>query len=296
MMYFYKEENDNITYSVDMLRLKTNISIESFSHLEFRFETVWKDYLEKKYTSFYYADFRYNYKIKISEGVGFWFGFMHNCENLKLENNTYNFTIEFNPNKVRDNEILMYILKLFDNWYIKSYDLACDVPINILDLCGFDKGRKKDIRIVSEGFDNRTVYIGKKKSASSIKIYNKKRESDLDISGELTRVEFHIQLGEYPLKRSIYYKSDFIIPDIYTNDYMYTFKDYEDKTLLAILYAVQNGFEINMLTKTYKTKVKKLLEGGHRIPIYRKYCDTIFQKTAFFYYSNSYRPGTNLYF
>lgn len=274
----------NVVYSVDMLRFKTHISVWEFSQIEFRFDTVWKEYVDMKYTSYDLTQFRHNYKIKIGEGISFWFGFLHNSEKLDQARDVYNFTIEFNPNKLKDNEVLIYIIHSFSDWYVKSYDLACDIPINILDLCGFDKGRKKDIRIVSEGFDNRTVYMGKKKSASSIKIYNKKKESHLDIQGELTRVEFHVQLDDYPMKRILQYYSDFVIPDFYTNDYMYTFKDYEDKTLLAILYAVQNGFEINMLTKTYKTKVKNLLEGGHRIPIHRKYCDMAFKKNVEYYF------------
>lgn len=92
------------------------------------------------------------------------------------------------------------------------------------------------------GFDNRTYYLGKKKSECSIKIYNKKRESDLKIVGELTRIEYHINLDDYPVRRILYYNSNFVLHDFYTNDYMYTFKDYEDKTLLAILFAVQNRF------------------------------------------------------
>ncbi len=37
------------------------------------------------------------------------------------------------------------------------------------------------------GFDNKTIYIGK--TDNRIKIYNKKIESNLDIKGELTRIE-----------------------------------------------------------------------------------------------------------
>ena len=64
-----------------------------------------------------------------------------------------------------------------------------------------------------------------------------------------------------------YFKPDLNIPDLYTNNYYYTFKEYEDKTLLAILYAVQAGFNINDLTRVYKDKVTKLLKGGNHIDI-----------------------------
>lgn len=294
-MYFLREENMNVTYSVDMLRLKTYITISDFSKIEFRFQTVYKKYLDYNYTSYSFTDFRYTYHIKIDDNNSFWFGFFHNSEKPKLKEDVYNFTIEFNPNKIKDNEVLLYILGAFSDWYIKSYDLACDIPINILDLCGFDKGRKKDLRIVSEGFDNRTVYLGRKKSNSCIKIYNKKKEANLEIPGELTRIEFSVKLEDYPMKKILQYCSNFIIPDLFTNDYMYTFKDYEDKTLLAILFAVQNGFEVNMLTKTYKNKIKRLLEGGHKIPIYRKYADMVFKRVVEFYYMKTKETFRNIW-
>lgn len=286
-MYFKTIENLNVIYSVDMLRLTTQISVWEFSQVQFRFDTLYKKYVDMQYTSFDLLKFRYNYKILIEEGKSFWFGFLHNSEKLEQKKDTYSFTIEFNPNKLKNNDVLMYIIRLFSNWTIKSYDVACDIPISVLDLCGFDKGRKKDLRIISEGFDNKTFYLGRKKSTSSIKIYNKKIESNLNIMGDLTRIEFHVQLENYPLKRILQYTSNFVIPDIYTNNYLYTFKDYEDKTLLAILYAVQNGFEINMLTKTYKNKIKQLLEGGHKIPLCRKYCDMVLKKVVEFYFLNA---------
>ena len=48
------------------------------------------------------------------------------------------------------------------------------------------------------------------------------------------------------------YIYDVKLPELYLNQYLYTFADYEDKTLLAILYAVQYGYNLNDLTKGYK--------------------------------------------
>ena len=42
-----------------------------------------------------------------------------------------------------------------------------------------------------------------------------------------------------------------------------------------------------MLTKTYKKKVKELLEGGHHIPIYRKYMDMVLKTTIEHYFIGS---------
>lgn len=52
---------------------------------------------------------------------------------------------------------------------------------------------------------------------------------------------------------------------MYTNDYLYSIKDYEDKTLYAIIYAVQNGFDVNMLTRRYREKLNNLFAGGNKI-------------------------------
>ena len=136
-MYLKSLENSNVTYSVDMLRLKTYISNTVFSELEFRFATVWKDYVEANYQKFNCTEFRYNYIISVGEGHTFWFGFLHNSEKLDLKKDKYMFTIEFNPNKIKDNVILIFILHLFPDWYIKSYDVACDIPISILDIARF---------------------------------------------------------------------------------------------------------------------------------------------------------------
>lgn len=40
-MYNKFIEDNNMTYSVDMLRLKTYITYSIFTEIEFRFDTVW---------------------------------------------------------------------------------------------------------------------------------------------------------------------------------------------------------------------------------------------------------------
>ena len=110
-MYFESVVDNNLTYSIDMLRLTTLMSYSKFSEIEFRFETVWQEYIKKKYNSSRFVDFQYNYNIEIEEGISFWFGFLHNSEK-RSESDTvlYNFTVEFNPNKLKMNKVLLYIL------------------------------------------------------------------------------------------------------------------------------------------------------------------------------------------
>lgn len=127
---------------------------------------------------------------------------------------------------------------------------------------------------IDNGYDNKTIVIGK--GDGRTKIYNKKLESDLKILGDLTRVEVSRELDDFPINEIKTFKFDKMFPCLYLNKYMYSFKDYEDKTLLALLYAVQNNFPITELTRTYKKKIKDLLEGGYRIKFD--------ERSAYFYY------------
>lgn len=125
----------------------------------------------------------------------------------------------------------------------------------------------------SQGGEDRTYYIGR--SNNRIKIYNKKIESNLDC--DLTRVEITSKI-DFKVNLIDFYYYDVNLPDLYLNNYLYSFKDYEDKTLLAVLYAVQSGFNISDLSRRYKDKVKSLLEGGYRIQIENKYCTEVIKK------------------
>lgn len=282
-LYLKTVENANVVYSVDKLRLKTYMTYSDFTEIEFRFKTVWVDYVEKFYNSYRISEFQYNYVIELCEDKSFWFGFMHNSEKREEgELTSYNFTIEFNPNKIKDNKCLMYLLNFTGNWYIKSFDLACDLRVNILDVVGYDKGRKKELKIISQGFDNRTVYIGK--SNNRVKIYNKKIESNLDIVGDLTRVEITCQYDNYAICEVSRFQFSDVFPELFLNDYLYTFKDYEDRTLFCLLYAVQSGLSLDCLTRRYKEKIKNLLTGGQKILFSTKSASDILRQVIYFYF------------
>ena len=264
---------DNINYTVDMLRLKTDITYSDFSKLEFKLKALYEDSIKNLYISNSISEFKYNYNIEIGEGLSYWFGFIHNSEiinkgkSLSNDKTTFNFTVEFNPNKIAINGLLKQILNMSSNWIVKSLDMAMDIKINILDLCGIDKGRKKDFRMFTEGLDNRTYYFGR--TNNRVKIYNKKIESNLDY--DLTRVEITSKL-DINIKDILFYNYNVKLPDLYLNNYLYTFSDYKDKTLLAILYAIQSGYCINDLPRIQKQKVKKLLEGNYKINLSNEYC------------------------
>lgn len=281
-MYINEFSNNNITYSIDMIRLKTYLTYSVFTEIEFRFKTCWKNFIKKYYTTPQQKQFFYNYVIEVGEGQSFWFGYCHNTERRSFyENAQYNFTIEFNPNKLKDNKIIMYLLNLSGKWYLKSYDLAMDLKISILDLIT-DMSNKRKIYIMSYGFDNKTIAAGK--GDGRAKIYNKKAESNLDIQGELTRVEISREYEDMPINDIKFFKYDNNFPIIYLNNYLYSFNDYNDKTLFAILYAVQNGFPVKDLSRSYKNKIKNLLEGGHKIRFDNKTAGDVLRKTIFYYF------------
>lgn len=269
----------DIFYTVDMLRLRTDFSVEEFSKITFYINTIFKDRIKKYYVSHSFSSFRYNYVIELKEGSTFWFGFLHNSENNRnVQSDSkfvkHNFTIEFNPNKV-DFGHIKYILDSTQKWIIKSVDFAMDIPLNIMDLYCFDKSKKRDIRVFSKGYDNKTIYMGK--TNNRIKIYNKKIESNLD--KDLTRVEITSQM-DLNIRYINAYSYDFKLPDIYINEYIYTFSDYEKKndTLMCILYALQYGYDFNDLSRKYKDKIKKLLNGGYKIDFSNEYCTDVLKK------------------
>lgn len=261
MYYKHIKSNNNLTYSIDMLRLKTLIDYNCWSNLDFYFRTYYNDKIEKYWISDKISQFKYNYKIEIEEGVGFYIGFHHNNSNADEDYELHNLTIEFNPNKVKDNKLLQHILALSGEWFIKSYDLAVDLNINILDII-YDKGRKRKVQIYSNGNDDITYRIGQ--SDCKLKIYNKKRESKLDITGDLYGTEY--------------------FPEIYLNNYIYSISDLKDKTMLPIIYAVQHGFPLNDLSRRYKEKIKKLFEGGNQIRFTDKDATQVLHQTIFAYF------------
>ena len=264
-MYLESIEDNNMIYSVDMIRLKTYITYSEFSNLEFLINTDYKSKVKKLWLSDRVMCFKYNYVIELEEGKSFYFGF--HCNNEKLQffksDVKYNLTVEFNPNKIKDTPLLLHILHMSGDWYLRSLDVAVDLKMNILDLI-LSKTGKRTLKSISNGYDDKTYYIGT--GDRRIKIYNKKKESNLKNVNELTRVEVSIQFEDFRLIDIKLFKlPEDLFPEIYTNDYIYSLSDYKDKTTFALLYAVQTGFPIDDLSRRYKEKIQGLLRGGHRV-------------------------------
>lgn len=184
------------------------------------------------------------------------------------------------------NNLILHILDLGSDWYIKSYDIAFDMKISILDLIWDMSGRSLE-KIDNRGFDNKTIMLGK--GDGRLKIYNKKKESNLDIIGDMTRIEISREVEDFRIRDVKLLNYDNIFPSIYINNYIYSLEDYQDKTTLALLYAVQNGFPLRDLTKTYRKKIKNMLEGGYKIKFRNQVVTDLLRQTIFTYFV---RPRT----
>ncbi len=288
-IYNKKVEFNNMTYSVDKLRLKTYISYSDFKELEFFVNTYFKDKIKNFWVSDRINCFHYNYNIEVEEGKSFSFHFMHNQESIDYNKNSknYNFTIEFNPNKLRDDFLVCHILDSFGGWLLRSFDLAIDIPISPLDIV-IDKGKKRSYKLFSAGGDKVTYYVGTKERDGYLKIYNKKYESDLPITGYLTRVEISRRYDDdFDLRGLVsYHFGEQFFPILYLNRFVYSFSDItsKDKTTMALLYAVQSGYPLNDLSREYKKKITNMLEAGSRIRFDEKSATQALRQCIFFYF------------
>lgn len=282
-------DNGNMTYSIDMLRVKTYLSYEEYNGLDFYLRTYYKDNIKKFWISDRPQCFRYNWNIEIEEGKSFFFGFCHNTEERLPERlePEYNFTVEFNPNKLKDDGLIKYLLSLGHKWYIVRYDLAIDLKVNILDLI-IDKTGRRKFMVCGSSLDNKTYTLGGS-GGGHIKIYNKKEESKINMTGSLTRVEITLDANDFYVGDIILYNYPFNFPELYLNNYVYSLNDYvgkneSDKTMYAVLFAIQNGYPINDLSRTYKQKIKKLLQGGYQIKFDEKSAKQVLIRTMIYYF------------
>lgn len=260
------------SYCVDMLRLRCSITVDTFERVIDSRLFIYGDLIER-WTSTRIKDFYYNYTYSNEEeNCSFWFGFISNREkilssgsSLQNENKQFNLTVEFNPNKVKDNKLLLHILSCSSDWIVKSVDFAVDVKTNILNVIGFDKSQKNCLHTIDCGQDDKTFYIGK--GNNRVKIYNKTREAGLDY--DLTRIEVTKGFGSGDrLITAKQWKYSGYFPSLFLRDYQIGFEDLQlDKTLAVIIYAVNAGYPLHDLSRVYKEKVKNFFKKKKPIAI-----------------------------
>lgn len=182
-------------YSVDMVRLLVKLRPGEF-------QTIFDYQSKMPGMSFYMSnrakDYHYNITVKTKE-YGYWMGYKHNSN---LDN--CDFVLEYNPNKVRNDLLIDFILNNYFNKVtcydirysprVCSVDIAVDIPINILNCLVFKqtKGRYMFYSGNTGRSDDYTIYIGK--GYGRVKVYNKGLESGL--SYDLTRYEVSLKLDK----------------------------------------------------------------------------------------------------
>lgn len=253
-----KALNKNV-YSVDMIRLKVRVLSSDVEDFMARYsENIEVAY----YEDLRFRKYRYNWNFKVNsifnnDIVGFWLGFNHGSEKV---GQAHNLVIEFNPNKCEEIPYLWIVLKRFysDSKRVVcvSCDIACDMPVNILDVLYIPHGRR-NTKAFNNGGDDMTYYFGSRGDDGHIKIYNKARELGL-LDVDLTRYEVTRSI-KLPLDQCMYTELDWTcLVDINIIDnYQYDLS--VDGTCKALIYAIMNGYSLSSIPRKYKEKIKKIL-------------------------------------
>ena len=244
-------------YSVDMVRLMVRLRSGEFQAI-FDYQARMPD------MSFYMSnrvkDYHYNIVVK-KEKYSYWMGYKHNSS---CDNN--DFVLEYNPNKVRNDILIDYILNNYFNKVtcydirysprVCSVDIAVDIPVNILNCLVFKqtKGRYLFYSGSTGRADDFTIYIGK--GPGRVKIYNKALESGL--SYDLTRYEVSLKLDK-PLQSIRTVKVDVETKPILKIIDMQIGIDAELRATINGL--LQEPYLINQLSQYKRKKYREMIDN-----------------------------------
>jgi len=206
--------------------------------------------------------YRYNYAINTIDGNTIYIGALHNSEIAKR--GITSIQVRYNPNKIilglgvypeLDNLFKKKIIS--DRFQIKEMDIAIDIN-NYMDNIVVTKPKStRDFKLYEKN-GSKTVYIGSR-GKGQIKVYDKAKE--LGINYPLTRVEFTLPLVDNKIKKSDIKELDIYQLSNVQVDFNNINKEItKNKTLNAMTYAVLNGYPIDNLTRTYKDKVKDIID------------------------------------
>ncbi|MDO0471356.1 hypothetical protein KLO14_18615 [Clostridioides difficile] len=250
----------NIVYSIDMVKMRVRVFQDDFKEFfsQFNFEPN-VDY--KFMTSI--KSYRHNYYFKDCVPFGnpcsFWVGCGHNSQ---LDDLKIDIVIEFNPNKCEGSSILEFILDRFyynnPNVEVLSFDLACDIPVNITNLM-FSKGSQRNYKMFSKSFEDKTHYFGVRGSEGYLKVYNKAKELKLK-NQELTRYEITFKPC-MPIQRICRFfnvDTKYFVPVYYIDNFQMSLDiDGTDKVLLFS--CMEHPEFLEYLGRRKRKKIEQLL-------------------------------------
>jgi hypothetical protein len=236
-----------------MIRLRAKYSwefIERFFNTTNYENAIIEFYIQSKISAF-----GYNWRIITLDG-SFWMGAGHNSEQRGANTHLY---IEYNPNKLGQNEFLKRILKHFfsrPRVEIISVDIAKDVYLPISNFI-VDMASKREIKIFNTT-QGKTIYVGK--GDGRAKVYDKAKEQGLK-GVDWTRFEVSLKI-EKPYGKMNIFAYGGNLPSIFMVDDN-IFIDAEER---AVLHALRdNVVNLNDFTRRKKDKYKVLLEGMKEI-------------------------------
>ena len=244
-------------YSVDMVRLMVRLRPGEF-------QTIFDYQARMPDMSFYMSnrakDYHINVQVKKKE-YSYWMGYKHNSS---IDNN--DFVLEYNPNKVRNDLLIEYILNNYFNKVtcydiryspkVCSVDIAVDIDCNILNCLVFKqtKGRYLFYSGSTGRADDFTIYIGK--GAGRVKIYNKALESGLNY--DLTRYEVSLKLDK-PLQSIRTVKVDVETKPVLKIIDMQLGMDPEMRATINGL--LQEPYLINQLSQYKRKKYREMIDN-----------------------------------
>lgn len=186
-----------IEYSIDMLRLSAKLSPATV-------EGVLNSYVYHPHVTYWESTnlqkFRHNWSFACFGDTSIYVAYKHNRER---PSDRYNYTVEFNPNKIGfENDFLIRLFSILPrgsirSTFISSFDVAIDIPVDISQVY-VDSMHKRDFRLFSKGGSDITYYIGDRRSEVSCKVYNKSLEAGLPYP--LTRFEITIR-GKFDINK-----------------------------------------------------------------------------------------------
>lgn len=196
--------------------------------------------------------FRNQYLFKLTNDCSFWLGIGLITTSIMIDR----YRLEFNPNKVSDNEIFKIIHKLLLQYCRKSlshiarFDLAIDIPVD-RSRCFLVKDRR--LYIERRHGVEYTQYLGSKSaSVGRVKLYNKTAEAKLDYP--LTRLELTLDPG-IPYEKTNF-PTVYYLKSTCTNNDNIKMTDTERFILNALL---QGHGTINELGRKTRAKMEMLM-------------------------------------
>lgn len=260
--------------SIDKITFVKNINPEHFEECERKYIDVWNyDSAVTYYEMFKWNANRHNWKYKGENEKGqeftIYIGYQSNLEVIKNR-----FTLEYNPNKVPENnkflEVILNMLKYHSGFIeVLKFDVAWDYyGITTKELIFSPEGKRSyKIHQYPNGSDP-TFYTGE--GEGQVRIYDKAHEETKG-KADYKKVRYEATIkARFDVRWFNEYKCTTELPEQFINDIQGLYDNQEglSPTDRLLVYAIQNGFPQKELTYRQRQKYKKIV--SERKAIYTK--------------------------